>query len=205
MNRLGDFIRIKHGYAFKGSGITQTDSGKVLVTPGNFKLGGGFKDDKCKYYSLDDYPNEYVLKSGDIVVTMTDLSKESDTLGYGAYVPYSKNHIYLHNQRIGLVEIISDKIDKNFLYWLLRTPRYQKSIVATQSGSVIHHTSPERIYDYQFELPPLNVQVKIGRILNSYERKIELNNKINKNLRSYKYKDLIRHLPAKTCFCKAVA
>ena len=83
---LGDYISIKHGYAFKGEGITTVDNGIVLVTPGNFDIGGGFKEGKCKFFS-GDYPSEYVLSPGDLIVTMTDLSKDMDTLGYSALVP----------------------------------------------------------------------------------------------------------------------
>ena len=47
---LGDFIDIIHGYAFDGEGITDSVSDPVLVTPGNFMIGGGFKSDKSKHY-----------------------------------------------------------------------------------------------------------------------------------------------------------
>lgn len=43
--KLGDYIRIKHGFAFKGEYITAENNGVVLVTPGNFEIGGGFKED----------------------------------------------------------------------------------------------------------------------------------------------------------------
>ena len=77
--KLGDYIRIKHGFAFKGEYITAENNGVVLVTPGNFEIGGGFKEDKCKFFN-GDYPKEYVLSPYDLIVTMTDLSKQGDTL-----------------------------------------------------------------------------------------------------------------------------
>ena len=40
--RLEDFIDVKHGYAFKGQYITDQESNNILVTPGNFNIGGGF-------------------------------------------------------------------------------------------------------------------------------------------------------------------
>ena len=113
MATLGDYISIKHGYAFKGSGITTEDNGIVLVTPGNFALGGGFKEEKCKYFN-GEYPSEYVLAPDDLIVTMTDLSKEMDTLGYSALVPKS-DRIYLHNQRIGLISINREDLDKHYV------------------------------------------------------------------------------------------
>ncbi len=175
--RLADVIRIKHGYAFSGEYIrdNDNDNGIVLVTPGNFKIGGGFQEDKCKFYT-GDIPNEYILKGGDLVVTMTDLSKTIDTLGYSAYIPLS-SRIYLHNQRIGLVTLISDEFDKDYIYWLMRTQYYQRKIANSSTGATVHHTSPSKIYEFKFEAPDINVQKKISSILTSYEKLIENNNK----------------------------
>ena len=156
MCKLGDLISIKHGYPFDGEDIVEDDNGVVLVTPGNFRIGGGFQEDKCKYFK-GDYPDEYVLPEGALIVTMTDLSKQCDTLGYSAIIPKS-NKIYLHNQRIGLVDIKSNLVSKDYLHWFMRTDYYQKKIALTSSGSNVHHTSPDRIYDVDIELPTIAVK-----------------------------------------------
>lgn len=180
MATLGDYIRIKHGFAFKGDHITADDNGVVLVTPGNFEIGGGFKEKKCKFFSAE-YPEEYVLQAGDLIVTMTDLSKQGDTLGYSALVPES-SRTYLHNQRIGLVEVFNPEADKNYIYWFMRTPKYQKTIVATASGSTVKHTSPSRICLVEVDLPPLDEQYRVVSILDAIEHRIQSNNRINDNL-----------------------
>lgn len=77
---------IKHGFAFKGEYFTEEENANILLSPGNFNIGGGSKGDKFKYYS-GEIPVDYVLKSDDLIVTMTDLSKDGDTLGYPAKIP----------------------------------------------------------------------------------------------------------------------
>ena len=171
--KLGDIIDVKHGYAFSGSGITDMPTDNILVTPGNFHIGGGFKSAKFKYFNLG-FPNEYVLKEGDLVVTMTDLSKETDTLGYSAKIPKHNGINFLHNQRVGLVQFKSKDVNKDFVYWVLRTREYQGYIVGTASGKSIMHTAPSRIKDYSFLLPPLNQQTSIATLLNSLEDKISI-------------------------------
>lgn len=79
--KLGDFIEVKHRFAFSGVFISDIPTDNILVTLGNFNIGGGFKHQKFKYYN-GDYSKSYILKEGDVVVTMTDLSQETDTLGY---------------------------------------------------------------------------------------------------------------------------
>lgn len=180
--KLGEFLKIKHGFAFKGEYITTEATSNILVTPGNFHIGGGFKNDKFKYYSSNNYPKEYILRGGDIVVTMTDLSKDSDTLGYSAKIPHSVKYNYLHNQRIGLVQFIREDICQEFIYWLMRTREYQNYIVGSASGTSIMHTSPSRIEDYICYLPPLPEQIRIASILSSLDDKIDLLHRENKTL-----------------------
>ena len=181
--RFGDFLKVKHGYAFKGENIVTEETPNILVTPGNFNIGGGFKSDKFKYYKGDEFPKEYILTSGDIVVTMTDLSKDSDTLGYSAKIPYSTNHNYLHNQRIGLVQFVNENVCKDFIYWLMRTREYQNYIVGSASGTSIMHTSPSRIEDYRCLIPSSqSEQESIASILTSIDNKIDLLHRENETL-----------------------
>ena len=170
--RLGDIIEIKHGYAFSGDHIIEEDNNVVLVTPGNFRIGGGFQEKKCKFFN-GDLPSDYILNEGDFIVTMTDLSKTIDTLGYSAIVPKSKNRIYLHNQRIGLVHFKNDICDRGYIYWLMRTRDYQRTIANTSTGSTVHHTSPSKIYDYEFETPDKAAQYRVASILFHYDSLIE--------------------------------
>lgn len=179
--KLDDIIDVKHGFAFSGKHITEEPTNNILVTPGNIQIGGGFKSSKFKYYNAD-FPSDYILNSGDIVVTMTDLSQETDTLGYSAKIPKQNGINYLHNQRIGLIQFKSNKVNKDFIYWLLRTKEYQGFIIGSASGTSIMHTAPTRIKEYSFSLPSLKEQTAIASILSSLDDKIDLLQRQNKTL-----------------------
>jgi len=179
--KIGDICRIKHGFAFKGIHFVDEPQRYVCVTPGNFAIKGGFKNDKPKYYN-GPIPEDYILQKDDLVVTMTDLSKNGDTLGYSALIPYDEHYIFLHNQRIGLIEDISTDIDKHFLYWVMRTYNYQRYIVGHSSGSTVKHTSPSGIGSYVFRCPDLKMQKEISSVLDNLDDKIEVNRRINENL-----------------------
>ena len=156
--KLRELAHIKHGFAFSGEFFSEIDNGIVLVTPGNFAIGGGFQETKNRYFTSE-YPQEYVLHAGDLIVTMTDLSKKADTLGYGAIVP-STGKIYLHNQRIGLFDKLDQKLDPIFMRWFMQTSEYREEIVRTSTGSTVHHTSPDRILDSIIFIPPIGEQIK---------------------------------------------
>ena len=180
---LGDLIEIKHGFAFKGHSINEKQCGDVLLTPGNFAMGGGFKNDKFKYYD-GSVLEEFVLHEGDLLVTMTDLSKQSDTLGYPAFVPERKDgRRYLHNQRLGKVTVKDNlEVTTRYLYYVMCDTEYRHEVLASATGTTVKHTSPGRIKQFRFQLPPLPEQRAIAHILGTLDDKIELNRRINETL-----------------------
>jgi type I restriction enzyme S subunit len=180
--KLSEVMDVKHGFAFPGENIGEDPSGDVLLTPGNFAVGGGFKGDKLKYFQ-GEVPEEYVLHENDLIVTMTDLSKAGDTLGYPALVPKPGHFRYLHNQRLGKV-VFRDgaKVDKRFISYLLRTPEYRHEILASATGTTVKHTSPSRILAFKTLIPPLAEQRAIAHILGTLDDKIELNRRMNETL-----------------------
>jgi len=180
---LGELIDIKHGFAFKGEFFCDEPRGYILLTPGNFAIGGGFKGDKFKYYE-GPVPVEFVLHEGDLIVTMTDLSKQTDTLGYPAFVPTaSDGRRYLHNQRLGKVVLKDEeKSDLRYLHYLMCCQDFRDEVLASATGTTVKHTSPERIKRFRFRLPPLPEQHAIAHILGTLDDKIELNRRMNETL-----------------------
>lgn len=152
--KLGDYMTIKHGYAFKGAFITPEETDKILVTPGNFKVGGGFSFHKFKYYTDNGFSESYILNEGDFIVTMTDLSVSNDSLGYPAFVPFIVDKFLLHNQRVGKVLIKKGDESKSlFLYYLMKTSDYRHYILGSCTGTNVSHTSPSIICEYEFNVP----------------------------------------------------
>lgn len=180
---LGDLLRIKHGFAFDGEYFLEEPSGDILLTPGNFAVGGGFKADKIKYYD-GPVPADFVLQEDDLLVTMTDLSRQADTLGFPAIVPARNDgRRYLHNQRLGKVEIKEGApLDKRFLFYLLCTKEYRHEVLASATGTTVKHTSPQRIEQFRFFRPPLQEQRAIAHILGTLDDKVELNRRMNETL-----------------------
>ncbi len=176
---LGECIDVKHGFAFKGEFIHEEPDGDILLTPGNFAIGGGFKGDKFKYYSGPDVP-EFILRQGDLLVSMTDLSKDGDTLGYPAFVPKSEGgRRFLHNQRLGKIHVVaSTKINTGFLHYLLCSSGYRNEILGSATGSTVRHTSPDRIKRFEFLRPRVTEQRAIAHILGTLDDRIEANRRM---------------------------
>lgn len=173
---LGQLISVKHGFAFPGDEFSEDPRFPTLVTPGNFAIGGGFKETKPKTFA-GEYPREFVLAPGALVVTMTDLSKEGATLGLPAIVP--QEGVFLHNQRIGLIEAKDPHVSLRFLNYYLRTIEYRSHILATASGSTVRHTSPSRIGEFVAPIPSREEQEAIADVLSALDDKIAANSAAN--------------------------
>lgn len=179
--KLGDLIEVKHGFAFEGRFFRDTPPGDVLVTPGNFNIGGGFSTKSLKFYTGPAVKG-FLLSPGDLIVTMTDLSKAGDTLGYAALVP-SDGRRYLHNQRVGRVALKPGApMHLRFAHWLMRTPAYRAEVLGSASGSTVKHTSPSRIAAFTFKLPAPYEQELIAGLLDVLDEKIELNRRMANTL-----------------------
>lgn len=181
VKNLGEIFSIKHGYGFEGQFFSSENNQHIVVTPGNFKLEGGFQKQKQPIYYTGTYPDEFKLKPNDLIIMMTDLSKNSDTLGNPAIVPDDGND-YLHNQRIGLIQIHNDSFVKDYIYLLLCTKEYHEAVVATAAGSTVKHTSPKRIYSIKLVVSTSKEeQTAIANVLSSMDKEIEtLNTKLEK-------------------------
>lgn len=171
---LGELLEIKHGFAFKGEFFSDAGS-FVLLTPGNFRENGGLKlkGDKEKFY-LGDYPPEFLLKRGDLLVAMTDLTQQAPILGSPAFIPV--DGCFLHNQRLGkFINVDQNELTYEFLFYLMNTNSVRGQILGSATGSTVRHTSPSRIYNVNVQLPPLPVQHRIAGILSAYDELIENN------------------------------
>jgi type I restriction enzyme S subunit len=163
-------LGIKHGFAFPGEHFADAGT-HIVLTPGNFFDEGGFKHkgDKEKWYT-GPIPADYVLNQGDLIVAMTEQAE--GLLGSSAIVP--SDGLYLHNQRLGLVQIRDPgQADQRFVYYLFNSKPVRQQLRGSASGTKIRHTAPSRIAEVRVKVPPLPVQQRIAGILSTYDELIE--------------------------------
>ncbi len=182
--KLGDFIKIEHGWPFKSDLYSDDLTGKpIVVSIGNFNYTGGFRfgSTLSKEYR-GEYPAQYDLNPGEVLLVMTCQTAGGEILGIPARVP-DDGRRYLHNQRLGKVVIKRPmEVIPDFLYFLFLTPAFNRELVNSATGTKILHTAPSRIETFQFRLPPPHEQRAIAHILRTLDDKIELNRRMNETL-----------------------
>lgn len=185
---LEDIFTIKHGYPFEGEYFTSTPQKYILLTPGNFHRDGHlYFGDKTKYFS-GPVPQDYILKNGDLLVVMTDLTKEMTILGNT--IELNSTTEVLHNQRIGKISIIAEqRILSEFACLVFNSEIVKRHVRDTATGTTVRHTSPSRILEPTIALPPLEEQLKIVRALSSINSRLILEKE-----KSQKYSEIKKSL-----------
>jgi type I restriction enzyme S subunit len=184
-NELSDLCSIKHGYSFESKEFETNYNGDkpIVLTPGNFLENGKlYFNERNTKRILGFAPKDYQFNDGDLVLVMTDLSSKMKLLGKPAFI---EGRNILHNQRIGLVQLVNNKINKKFLYYYFQTNDYLSKIKETSTGTMVRHTAPKRILQNRIKIPPLNTQetitLKLDKlridtqiIISNYNKKLQL-------------------------------
>ena len=169
IKKLKYLIKIINGFAFKSEFFS--NNGVIVLTPGNFKLEGGlyFNEKNTKRYSSK-FPLSTKFNFGDLLIVMTDLTRECNLLGKPAFI--DTHETILHNQRIGKIEILTNEVINNFIFYFFLSNYYHLKVKETATGSTVRHTSNRSIYDISFSLPPLSEQKAIARVLSDVDELI---------------------------------
>jgi len=77
---------------------------------------------------------------------------------------------------------VNEDVDKFFIKYVLDSQIFQNYIHNLATGSTIKNASLKLMREFDFKLPPLNVQRSIAGILKNLSDRIRLNNQINQTL-----------------------
>lgn len=179
MNRvkLGDLLRIKHGYAFRSENYVPS-SPYALVTLANISDTNSFRfnREKTAFYGAA-FPHEFMLQTDDLIMPLTE--QVIGLFGNSAFIPSIQGIQFVLNQRVGKVIPLDGMSDKYYLHYLLSTEIVREQLEHRASGTKQRNISPDDVYDVTVFVPDIDVQRKIGAVLYSLERKINCNNSIN--------------------------
>jgi len=167
--RLGDVATLQGGYAFKSADYVS--EGIRLFKIANVSLGSVCWDEVS--YLPFDYSkiySSYILKEGDIIIAMTRPIIHN---GIKAARITSRDSPSLLNQRVGRF-LIKGRIISDFLYQIIFTPKFIKEIRLKALGSHQPNISAKKIGSIEIPLPPISEQQKIAHILNTFDRKIDV-------------------------------
>lgn len=152
----------------------ESPEGKYLVTSKHIK--GGKIDLSAAYkISIDDFNfvnQRSKVDKWDILISMIG------TVGEICLVSDIPDFAI---KNVGLIKTGNEHLAK-YLYYYLKSPTAQNDILSRLKGTTQQYLSLGEIRNFPIIIPPLDIQKKIAAVLGALDDKIELNNKINKNL-----------------------
>lgn len=178
--KLGEILDVTRGASLSGE-FYATEGKYIRLTCGNFDYQNNcFKENKSKdnIYYIGDFKPEFLMEKGDIITPLTE--QAIGLLGSTAIIPESSK--YIQSQDVAKIICKEDLLDKDFAFYLISSALVKQQLSAAAQQTKIRHTSPDKIKDCTVWIPELSEQKRIGKLLCSIDRKIELNRAINQNI-----------------------
>ena len=154
MTKLTDLCDIQYGYAFDSGAFTNDNSYPQLVRIRDVKRG------YSETFYNGDYPDEYVLSAGDLLIGMDGEFNIARWKIDGA----------LLNQRVCKI-VAKDNTDEEFLRFALS--KALKVIEDRTSFVTVKHLSARELNKLEIQVPSYDEQTKISDILHRLERIID--------------------------------
>lgn len=186
MHKIKDIVQFQNGYAFKSKDFVSNGQIKIIkikeLKDGLIKF---FDDTATVDLNIGDYI-KYIIEKDDILIALTGdpVNKPNPKSWVGRASIYRYDEISLLNQRVCKVIPNRKLIDRYYLYYYLIQYENFYNLASKATGSASQaNISTKTIGDMEIDLPDMEIQKKIGQILFDINRKIEVNNKLNENLR----------------------
>ncbi|WP_046077769.1 restriction endonuclease subunit S [Halomonas sp. HG01] len=152
--QLGDHAEVLSGFPFPSEGFSQ-EEGVPLIRIRDLLAG------ELGTYFIGPYPEEFVINDSDILIGMD---------GDFNIVRWAKGKALL-NQRVCKVFTSTDELDDGYLFWLL-DPELQ-DIHQKTPQTTVKHLSVRDLAQLRLEVPPVNEQRLIARILDTLDTQIQ--------------------------------
>lgn len=160
--KIDDVVSIQNGFAFKSENYQKEGFRVIRIT--NVQ-NGRIEDSNPKFYpKLDSSDHEkYLLYDRDILISLTG------NVGRVGRLTHDLEPAYL-NQRVCKLEIFSPtRLLSDYLFWILNSKKFESDCIENSTGMAQKNLSTNWIKEYEFPLPPLEVQQEIVDELEGYQ------------------------------------
>lgn len=168
---------MQRGTTYKGALVGLP--GPVLLGLASIEPNGGFRYGGFKTYG-GDCPEKISLKSGDLYVSLKDVTQSGDLLGSIARVPSDIASGRLTQDTVKLV-FDGDPVSRDYIYWLLRTPAYREYCRGCATGTTTLGLSRDDFLDFPVPSPAPADELLI-ELLEGVEKRITLLRETNATL-----------------------
>lgn len=130
---------------------------------------------------FEEYKGGTKFRNGDTIMARITPCLENGKIAKVAVL--DENEIGFGSTEYIVFRAIDGVSDEDFLYYLICSPLVRNPAIKSMVGSSgRQRVQTDVIASLDIDVPPIDEQRKIGRLLKALDNKIELNNQINNNL-----------------------
>ncbi|HIJ01957.1 TPA: restriction endonuclease subunit S [Candidatus Woesearchaeota archaeon] len=176
---LGNHTKIIKGISYRSEDYCSEDEGFIFINLKCVARNGGFREDGIKYYK-GELKEEQFVNAGDIIIANTDLTQNREIIGSPLKIPKLKTDRRMCiSLDLSKLDVTSKKLDGNFLYYYLMSPRARNFMIANGNGTTVVHLSTKNVPNMIIPIPSIEEQKEIAKMLLNLDKKIEINTNLN--------------------------
>jgi type I restriction enzyme S subunit len=171
---LGAISTQRKGINYKSEDYCPDDTGHPFITIKCFQKGGGYEPTGIKFYDGESAKADN-LNQGDILFSVTDLTRAGDIVGSPLRVPQFGNLApALASMDCMRITPLDGKCTTPFLYHRLMLADVRRQMVAYAAGSTVLHLDTKKVPSIRVRIPAsVSTQKKIATILTTIDTAIE--------------------------------
>jgi type I restriction enzyme S subunit len=177
---LGDVAQTFRGRSYRSVDLAD-EGGLPFVNLKCLDRDGGFRRSGLKRYT-GEYKDSHVVRKGDIVVAVTDMTQERRIVARAALVPTLATEFGVCSMDLVRIDP-KPPMPRSFLYSLLRYSSFADEVKQHANGANVLHLAPERITDFRFVVPPTSLTQKFADVVAPILQQIDVLQNQIENLR----------------------
>ncbi|MFA3793170.1 restriction endonuclease subunit S [Aliiglaciecola sp. SL4] len=178
VKELSQLLRFERGISYKSKDIIGT--GIPMINLNSFNLNGQYKHKGLKFYS-GTYKEHKVVSAGDLVIAITDVTRNADIIGKAFTIPDLFDEDILISCDVAKV-IPSELVNSQYLEPLFNSEHYHRYIKHFASGTLVLHLNLDGVNWCKIPVPPVNILNRYKELRTGIDKKLTLTLKENKQL-----------------------
>ena len=158
------------GKSYGGDELSEDTSHMPFITLKSFNRGGGYRADGLKRYSGPHKP-EQVVRQGDVVMAVTDMTQNREVVGRVARVPAIGECGAVIS--LDVIKLVPKTISLSFLYSYFRLSGFGEYIKEFANGTNVLHLKPDLVTQQKVLMPPTELQSRFVEIVDPMYRQID--------------------------------
>lgn len=148
---ISDLAAISRGKSYSSSELVEID-GQPFVNLKCIERFGGFRVSGLKWFKGEHKPH-HLLAAGDIVIAVTDMTREAMIVAQAARVPKSVGDQAIFS--MDLVKVLpKEDIERGWFYGMLRFSTFSAEVREEATGATVLHLKPKHIEKWKGIVPP---------------------------------------------------